>query len=245
MRISLRIAVVALAACLGSIALACGGPEPLPTPTPTSTPTPGVVTTCQALQQLADTSTVCSTSQQCSGLHCTVTSLGSFDLTVEPCHNPPAVDVVGRDSSGRVVFNDTLTDSRQEDLGLGSLNITIKHSADDDSLIISVSGAHNTCHDVCVKFILVQVSYSIVGQALPIIPETRIPLNREQCGFTPRPSPSSITAKLLQPTTSSRPHISSSQATPMHTKNSSVVTVPSTKPPAGCVCVCVCVCVCG
>ncbi len=40
MRISLRIAVVALAACLGSIALACGGPEPLPTPTPTSTPVP-------------------------------------------------------------------------------------------------------------------------------------------------------------------------------------------------------------
>ena len=40
MRISLRLAVVALAACLSPVALACGGPEPLPTPTPTSTPVP-------------------------------------------------------------------------------------------------------------------------------------------------------------------------------------------------------------
>ena len=226
-------------------------PQPTPTPSYTPTPTPGVDPTCQSLQQLADAYPVCSTSQHCSGLHCTMASYGSFDLTVEPCHNPPAVDVVGRDSSGTVVFNDTLTDSRQEDLGLGTvLNITIKHPADDDSLLISVSGAHKPRNNECMYLILLQVSYIVPGLSLtvPIIPETRIPLNREQCGFTPRPPTSSVTAKLLQPSTSTRPHISPPQSTPMYTRpvahtvteNSSVVTTPSTKPPAGCACVCVC-----
>ena len=40
MRISLRLALLTLAACLASVALACDGPEPLPTPTPTHTPVP-------------------------------------------------------------------------------------------------------------------------------------------------------------------------------------------------------------
>ncbi len=102
-------------------------------------PTPVFNPTCQALEQLAATSGTCTTSDQCTGLNCVVIGIGSVDFRIEPCHNPPAVHVVGKDASGIVIVNETLTKSRQESFGLGTLNINIMQSPNEDSISISVS----------------------------------------------------------------------------------------------------------
>ena len=116
-------------------------------------PTPEVDPTCQALQQLASSTGACRPNDRCNGVHCTVSQLGTFDLTVEPCHDPPAVDVVGRDISGRVLFNETITQSRQEDLnGLGTLKVNVAQSPSEDSITISVSVIVSFCFSVFLLF---------------------------------------------------------------------------------------------
>ncbi len=102
-------------------------------------PTPVLNPTCQALEQLAATSGTCTTSDQCTGLNCVVIGIGSVDFRIEPCHNPPAVHVVGKDTSGIVIVNETLTKSRQESVGFGTLNINIMQSPNEDSISINVS----------------------------------------------------------------------------------------------------------
>ncbi len=124
-----------------------------PTTTRTSTPlrmpspTPRANETCESLQQLASSSQLCVTNGQCSGLHCELPgSTGSFDITVEPCHNPPAVHVVGRNASGGLIVNRTLTKSFQQDLlGIGTLNTNIRQSPNEDSISISVSQSLHLC----------------------------------------------------------------------------------------------------
>ena len=109
---------------------------PSPTPTPGTQPDP----TCLALERLAATSGVCSTRDHCTELHCEVVGTGTLDLSFEPCSNPPAIDVVVADYSGNVLFNDTLTQSREESVGgnLVTVKITIKQSPNEDSISIKV-----------------------------------------------------------------------------------------------------------
>ena len=128
-----------------------------PTTTRTSTPlrmpspTPRANETCESLQQLASSSQLCVTNSQCSGLHCELPgSTGSFDITVEPCRNPPAVHVVSRDALGGLIVNETLTQSRQQDLlGIGTLNINIQQSPNEDSISIRVSHAVTASVLIC------------------------------------------------------------------------------------------------
>ena len=111
------------------------------TPLRMPSPTPRVSETCDSLQQLASSSQLCITNVQCSGLHCELPGgvTGSFDVTVEPCHNPPAVNVVQRNALGEVIYNETLTKSRKENFGLGTLNINLMQSPNEDSISINVS----------------------------------------------------------------------------------------------------------
>ncbi len=101
--------------------------------------------TCQTLKQLAATSETCSMSDQCTGLYCLVSGVGSIEFQVEPCHNPPAIRVIGRDGSGTILVNETLTKSRQQDLpgGIGTLSIDIGQTSNEDSLSLSVSHVYN------------------------------------------------------------------------------------------------------
>ena len=79
-----------------------------------------------------------------------MTGFGSFDISVEPCHNPPAVHVVGRGPLGGLIVNETLTQSRQQDLlGIGTLNINIQQSPNEDSISIRVSHAVTASVLIC------------------------------------------------------------------------------------------------
>ena len=86
-------------------------------------------------------SPICVTSDQCTGLLCQVRGTGSFDFKVEPCHDPPAIRVIGRNASEDVIVNETLTRSRQQNLpgGIGTLNVNIGQAPNEDSLSLSVS----------------------------------------------------------------------------------------------------------
>ena len=107
----------------------------VPTPTPGTQPDP----TCLALERLVAPGGVCSTRDHCSELHCEVVGTGTLDLSFEPCSNPPAINVVVADYSGNVLFNDTLTQSREESVGPFTLNIIIEQSPSEDSITIQVT----------------------------------------------------------------------------------------------------------
>ena len=112
-----------------------------PTPTPGTQPDP----TCLALEGLAASGGLCSTRDQCTELHCELVNVGTVDLSFEPCSNPPAIDVVVMDSSGNVLFNDTLSHSRVQRVNSAVvLNITIEQSPTEDSITLQV---RFTCSD--------------------------------------------------------------------------------------------------
>ncbi len=118
-------------------------PTPAATPTTsTATPTPPPSSTCLALMQIQfQAGSTCHTSPSCGSLLCDV-FIARANITILPCHTPPAVAVkVVQSSDGSVLLDDVLTRSRLENVTLGRttlfrLNVTIKHA--DDALILKV-----------------------------------------------------------------------------------------------------------
>ena len=104
-------------------------------PTGTTPPTtPRVSKTCQALQQIQSTATNCETAPSCTSLLCDFFLLHS-NLTVLPCHEPPAIRIQVTSSNGSVLIDDVLTRSRLENVTFGGttllrLNVSIQHTAD-------------------------------------------------------------------------------------------------------------------
>lgn len=85
-------------------------------------------------------------------------------LTVEPCHDPPAVGVVIRDALGETLVDETLVSSRTQPIRwngvyLFDLIINISHMRDPDSIVLKVSlgppdspmigEAENTARQTC------------------------------------------------------------------------------------------------
>ena len=94
--------------------------------TPSQPTNPTVSQTCQALRTLASSSSSCNTTHSCTMVECTMLGYHS-GMTILPCHTPPALRLVTRNSTGGVVLNQTLTQSRMIVVSPLSLNVTVDH----------------------------------------------------------------------------------------------------------------------
>ena len=94
--------------------------------------------TCQALNRIAATSATCTTEASCTALDCDFLQYHS-KITILPCNNPPAIKVVIQDSLGRVIVNETLSESRTQNIGgLLTLIVTIRQVMSPESISLKV-----------------------------------------------------------------------------------------------------------
>ena len=114
-------------------------------PTPEIQPTSGTnqQTTCSALQGIVSTNPLCTTSISCTAINCILSDENTAMFGVMPCSNPPSINVVTR-QNGRVVFNNTISQSRVIPITLSGItivriNVTVTHSPDLDSITLKVS----------------------------------------------------------------------------------------------------------
>ena len=120
-------------------------PTPMSTEPPTSLP---VTTTCDALQEISsNVPQSCTTDAPCTSVICNLNQ-GidifnlTFTLTVVSCTTPPAI-AIGINFDDMEIFNDTLTESRLEDVTFGSvsivqLDVRVDVSPDLDAITVEV-----------------------------------------------------------------------------------------------------------
>lgn len=111
---------------------------------PSSSPPVQHPATCQALQRIAQSSaSQCTTVDSCTAVDCNFMSQYHARLTVEPCHNPPAVGVVVRNNLGATIVDETLVDSRSQPIDWNHIHLfdlitNITHRTDPDAIVLKV-----------------------------------------------------------------------------------------------------------
>ena len=102
-------------------------------PPPTSsppTPSPTSSQTCMALRNLTSGTHQCNTTHSCTTVECKAQGYHTM-MTVLPCHIPTAFRLIIHDSTGEVVYNETLTRSQNVSIhGMAVVNVTIDHVSD-------------------------------------------------------------------------------------------------------------------
>lgn len=79
-----------------------------------------------------------------------------FNLTVLPCHSPPAIEIKVIRNDGTVLIDDTLVRSRLENITVGAtvitrLDITVRHSFND--IIVKVCFTQTTISKIIVVIV--------------------------------------------------------------------------------------------
>ena len=120
-------------------------------------PTAGYQSTCSAIEDLSQASTLCSISDSCcTRLICSPfgesplnpLSLGKAEFQVLPCSTPPALSVYIHQGSN-VFYNNTITESQDvpitltgTDTTLATIYIIVQHSPNNDSITFSVCNSN-------------------------------------------------------------------------------------------------------